>query len=74
MTNADPGIIEAALKGLLSLHYGREAALTLRSLLPHLKNNELNQFSKSLVYSSCIKYLRQEGDAYLRKLAVCVLT
>ena len=37
MSNIDPNVIYSSLKGLLGYHYGREAALTLKTLLPHIK-------------------------------------
>lgn len=74
MQNVEVEVVERCLKGLLGLHYGREAAMTLRTLLPLFKNTELNQFSQSLIVSSCLKFFRQEGDSYLRKLSLCVLT
>jgi hypothetical protein len=74
MPNADPSVVEASLKALLGLHYGREAALTLTTLLPHLRQTELGEFSKSLVLNACLKFFRQEGDPYLRKVSLCVLS
>ena len=67
-------MINNLIKGLLGVNYGREAALTLHALMPHIAKVQLNQFSQSLIVSSCLKFFRQESDPFLRKLSLSFLS